>query len=158
MLGGVLTVGSADLKAGSTTLMQLVGSGSGAGTAGIDYDRMVVTTSGFLSYGGTLDLSFANSLNFADGTTFDLFSFSGAPNRGFSSVVSSGSGTYSGLTFAGLSGVWTAIVGSQQLTFTESTGQLSFMAAVPEPSTWASVLTGIGIGGWISRRRRHRKD
>jgi hypothetical protein len=157
-LGGVLTVGSADLKAGSTTLMQLVGSGSGAGTAGIDYDRMVVTTSGFLSYGGTLDLSFANSLNFADGTTFDLFSFSGAPNRGFSSVVSSGSGTYSGLTFARLSGVWTAIVGSQQLTFTESTGQLSFMAAVPEPSTWASVLTGIGIGGWISRRRRHRKD
>ena len=158
MLGGVLTVGSADLKAGSTTLMQLVGSGSGAGTAGIDYDRMVVTTSGFLSYGGTLDLSFANSLNFADGTTFDLFSFSGAPNRGFSSVVSSGSGTYSGLTFAGLSGVWTAIVGSQQLTFTESTGQLSFMAAVPEPSALASVLTGIGIGGWISRRRRHRKD
>lgn len=154
MLGGVLTVGSADLKAGSTTLMQLVGSGSGAGTAGIDYDRMVVTTSGFLSYGGTLDLSFANSLNFADGTTFDLFSFSGAPNRGFSSVVSTGSGTYSGLTFTGLSGVWTALVGSQQLTFTESTGQLSFMAAVPEPSTWASVLAGIGIGGWFSRRRQ----
>jgi hypothetical protein len=157
-LGGVLTVGSADLKAGSTTLMQLVGSGSGAGTAGIDYDRLVVTTSGFLSYGGTLDLSFANSLNFADGTTFDLFSFSGAPNRGFSSVVSTGSGTYSGLTFTGLSGVWTALVGSQQLTFTESTGQLSFMAAVPEPSTWASVLAGIGIGGWFSRRRRYRKD
>jgi hypothetical protein len=49
-------------------------------------------------------------------------------------------------------------VGSQQLTFTESTGQLSFMAAVPEPSTWASVLAGIGIGGWFSRRRRYRKD
>ena len=155
-LGGVLTVGSADLKAGSTTLMQLVGSGSGAGSAGIDYDRFLVTISGFLSYGGTLDLSFANSLNFADGTTFDLFGFSGAPNRGFSSVVSTGSGTYSGLTFTGLSGVWTAVAGSQQLTFTESTGQLSFIAAVPEPSTYAMALTGLACGGYSLFRRRKR--
>jgi hypothetical protein len=134
--------------------MQIVGSGSGAGTAGVDYDRLVVTTSSLLSYGGTLDLSFANTLDFADGTTFDLFNFSGVPNRGFNSVVSTGSGTYSGLTFTGLGGVWTALAGSQQLTFTESTGQLSFMAAVPEPSTWASLLAGIGIAGWFSRRRQ----
>jgi autotransporter-associated beta strand protein len=153
-LGGVLFVASADLQAGSTTLMQIVGSGSGAGTAGVDYDRLVVTTSSLLSYGGTLDLSFANTLDFADGTTFDLFNFSGVPNRGFNSVVSTGSGTYSGLTFTGLGGVWTALAGSQQLTFTESTGQLSFMAAVPEPSTWASLLAGIGIAGWFSRRRQ----
>jgi hypothetical protein len=71
-------------------------------------------------------------------------------------VVSTGSGTYSGLTFTGLSGVWTAVAGSQQLTFTESTGQLSFIAAVPEPSTYAMALTGLACGGYSLFRRRKR--
>ncbi len=152
---GLLTVGSLDLQAGSTTLMQIIGVGITAGTAGTDYDKLAITTAGGLGYGGTLDLDFANTATFADGTTFDLFGFTGSPTGTFSSVNSTGTGSYGGLTFAGVGGVWTATLGNQLLRFTEATGQLQVLAtAVPEPSTWAMALMGAGFAGWMARRRK----
>ena len=159
---GLLTVGSLDLQAGSTTLMQIIGVGSAAGAVGTDYDKLVITTAGGLGYGGTLDLDFANTVSFADGTTFDLFGFTGSATGDFSSVVSTGSGSYSGLNFLGVGGVWTALVGSQTLTFSELSGLLSFQnssAPVPEidPTSFGSALTLlIGSLGLLERRARRR--
>ncbi|MBU6222801.1 MAG: autotransporter-associated beta strand repeat-containing protein, partial [Planctomycetes bacterium] len=75
---GLFTIGGLSASAGGTTLLDIIGSGTGAGTAGIDYDKLLVTGSGGLGYGGTLTLSFANASDFADGTTFDLFGFTGS--------------------------------------------------------------------------------
>ena len=157
---GLLTVGSLDLQASSTTLMQIIGVGSAAGTAGTDYDKLAITSAGGLGYGGMLDLNFTNTAPFADGTTFDLFGFSGTPTGDFSSVVSTGSGSYGGLTFFGVGGVWTALLGDQKLTFSELSGLLSFeTTAVPEidPSSFGSALTLlIGSLGLLERRTRRR--
>ncbi|MEI8320104.1 MAG: autotransporter-associated beta strand repeat-containing protein, partial [Planctomycetia bacterium] len=109
---GILTVSSLDLIGGSTTRMQLIGAGNLAGTAGTDYDKLVISTAGGLRYGGILDLDFANTATFDDGTTFDLFGFTGSTLGGFGSVISSGRGSYGGLTFSGVGGVWTALFGS----------------------------------------------
>ncbi len=158
---GLLTVGSLDLRAGSTTLMQIIGAGNLAGTAGTAYDKLVISTAGGLGYGGTLDLDFANTTTFADGTTFDLFGFTGSTLGRFGSVSSTGSGSYGGLTFSGLDGVWTALFGSQQLTFSELTGQLRFTtSSVPEidPATGSSALSLIaGVVALIEQRRRRAK-
>ena len=157
---GLLTVASLDLLEGSTTLMQIVGAGSSAGTAGTDYDKVVVTTAGGLGYGGTLDLDFMNTVPFANGTTFDLFGFSGSTLGHFSSVRSTGNGSYYLLTFSGVGGVWTAIFGSQLITFSELTGQLRFTlnsASVPEldPATGSSVFSLVaGVLAMIEQRRR----
>ena len=159
---GILTVASLDLIAGSTTLMQITGAGNLAGTAGTDYDQLVISTAGGLGYGGTLSLDFANTATFADGTTFDLLSFTGSTLRNFGAVTSTGSGSYGGLTFSGVEGVWTALFGSQQLTFSELTGQLRFTtnSAVPEidPATGSSALSLIaGVVALIEQRRRRAK-
>ena len=159
---GLLTVGSLDLQAGSTTLMQIIGVGSAAGNAFTDYDKLAITTGGGLGYGGTLDLNFANTATFADGTTFDLFGFTGPATGDFSSVVSTGSGSYGGLNFTGLGGVWTALFGGQQITFSELTGELRFQngsSPVPEidPTSFGSALTLlIGSLGLLERRARRR--
>jgi fibronectin-binding autotransporter adhesin len=159
---GILTVSSLDLIGGSTTRMQLIGAGNLAGTAGTDYDKLVISTAGGLRYGGILDLDFANTATFDDGTTFDLFGFTGSTLGGFGSVISSGRGSYGGLTFSGVGGVWTALFGSQQLTFSELTGQLRFTtnSAVPEidPATGSTALSLIaGVVALIEQRRRRAK-
>ena len=154
---GLLTVGSLDLEVGSSTFMQIFGSGSAAGTAGTDYDQIAISTPSGLGYGGTLDIDFANTVNFANITTFNLFRFLGSASGGFGSVVTTGSGRYAGLTLTdnGL-GIWTGVAldGSQTLTFSQSTGQLQIAKAVPEPSTWAMALTAAGFAGWTARRRK----
>lgn len=156
---GILTVGSLELQAGSTSLLEIVGLGGGAGLAGVDYDQILVTTSGGLGYGGTLDLRFSNSASFADGTTFDLFSFTGSDTNFFDYVISSGAGAYSGLSFTGVGGVWTTSAPGQTITFTESTGRLVFTnsSSVPEidPSGLASVMALVaGALGMLERRSR----
>jgi fibronectin-binding autotransporter adhesin len=159
---GILTVASLDLIAGSTARMQIIGAGNLAGAAGTDYDKLVISTAGGLGYGGTLSLDFANTATFADGTTFDLLSFTGSTLRNFGAVTSTGSGSYGGLTFSGVEGVWTALFGGQQLTFSELTGQLRFTtnSAVPEidPATGSSALSLIaGVVALIEQRRRRAK-
>jgi hypothetical protein len=134
--------------------MQIIGAGNLPGTAGIDYDKIVVSDTGGMGYGGALSIDFANLVAFEQDSIFDLFQFTGSPTGGFSSVVSTGTSTYGGLTFSGVSGVWTALAGSQQLTFSEQTGKLQLTAAVPEPSSWTMVLVGVGYACCMSRRRK----
>jgi hypothetical protein len=88
----------------------------------------------------------------------------GVESRGVESrgVESIGSGGYAGLVFSGIGGVWTAISGSQLLTFSELTGQLRFTtnSAVPEidPATGSSALSLIaGVVALLEQRRRRAK-
>ena len=153
-----------DLQAGSTTVMEIDGSGSGAGTAGTDYDLIVVTSPGVLDYGGTLDLVFGNLVPFADGTVFDLFSFGSKVNF-FAQVMSSGIGSYAGLNFSGSGGVWTSSAAGQTITFSESTGQLLFTNSSPtpgipeiDPASLGSVVALVaGALGLVERRSRRRR-
>jgi autotransporter-associated beta strand protein len=158
---GVLAAAALDLQAGSTTLMEVIGSGSSAGTAGTagtNYDQVQITTSGGVTYGGSLNLNFGNSTTFLNGTVFDLFAFTGSPIGHFSSVVSSGTGLYANSSFSRTGGTWTSTIGDQLLSFSELTGRLSFaIAAVPEivPTTGGSALSLVaGVLAIIEQRRR----
>ena len=156
---GLLSVGTLDLLAGSTSLMQIVGDGSGgAGTAGTGYDSLTIATSSGLSYGGSLDLEFSNGMAFLDDTFFEIFAFSGFSNGQFDSVFASGTGIYAGANFSGTGGIWTSLIGEQRLTFSELTGRLTF-TAVPEidPATGGSVLSLVtGMLAILEQRRRRR--
>ncbi|HEY9249028.1 MAG TPA: autotransporter-associated beta strand repeat-containing protein [Rariglobus sp.] len=143
---GVLTVGSLNLAAGSTTSLEIGGAVRGAG-----YDGITVGTTSGLTYGGTLSLAFTSTL--ADLDTLDLFSFTGTAGGAFTSVVSTGS--YAG-TWTDGSGVWTFTGNDRLLTFDLSTGDLSVVASVvPEPSTYALFggALALAFAGWRSRRR-----
>jgi autotransporter-associated beta strand protein len=155
---GLLSVSALDLLAGSTSLMQIDGDGSGgAGTAGTDYDSLAISTSGGLSYGGSLELEFGNGSEFLNGTLFELFAFSGSAAGHFDSVFSSGTGVYAGAGFSGAGGIWTSLIGEQRLTFSELTGRLTVTSAVPEidPATGGSALSLVaGMLAILERRRR----
>ena len=155
---GALAAAALDLQAGSTTLMQVIGSGSSAGVAGTDYDQVRITTSGGLTYGGSLDLDFASSTKFLNGTVFDLFAFTGASIGDFSSVFTTGTGLYSGYSLSGAGGIWTTTIGDQLLSFSELTGRLTISAgAVPEidPAMGANALSLVaGVLAMLEQRRR----
>jgi len=159
---GDLTVGSLLLggsNSTATTLMDIQGSGSQAGTAGINYDSLVVSNPGGLTYGGTLGLNFWNTQTFSDWTVFHLFDFTGTAHEDFESVTSLAAvgNVYGGLVFngPGVSGAWTAEVGNgQSVVFYEATGSL---VVVPEPSTILGAVLGIGMAAWRYRRQRHLK-
>ena len=139
------------LASSATTIMEIVA----AGTAGVDYDTVVVDAAGGLTYGGTLSLMFSDSSPFADGTTLHLFAFSGVPSGGFSSLATAGGGDYANLTFAPVGdGTWasSATPGGQYLEFSPLTGNL---VIVPEPSTVVSfgIAAGLAIGlRWCRRK------
>ena len=145
------------------TLMEVIGSGASAGTAGTDYDQIQITTRGGLSYGGSLSLDFATVTKLLNGTFFELFAFSGTPGGRFSSVSSTGSGLYAGSNFSGVDGIWTTTIGDQLLSFSELTGRLTFTSsggAVPEidPATGASALSLVaGVLAMLEQRRRAAK-
>jgi len=161
---GILTVNSLSLTGSAFTLIEIAGSGSTAGVAGTDYDQVVVTAADSLSFGGTLDLDFGGRTSLlAQGTTFQLFSFSGTTSGDFTTIRTvDASGTYAGLTFsqsAYVAGEWTTGIiagsGNQYLVFSENTGRL---VALPEPSAVAMAALGAGLAGWqtwrASRRRK----
>ncbi|MEI7861688.1 MAG: autotransporter-associated beta strand repeat-containing protein, partial [Planctomycetota bacterium] len=155
-VGSLMLGGSAST---ATTLMDIHGSGNQAGTAGINYDSLVVSNPGGLTYGGTLGLNFWNTQTFSDWTVFHLFDFTGTAHEDFESVTSLAAvgNVYGGLIFngPGVSGAWTADVSNgQSLVFYEATGSL---VVVPEPSTIIGAVVGIGLAAWRYRRLRHLK-
>ena len=159
---GALAAAALDLQFGSTMFMEVIGSGSGAGVAGINYDQIQITTSGGLTYGGSLNLDFGNSTKFLNGTGFDLFAFTGASIGDFSSVFTTGTGLYSGYSLSGAGGIWTTTIGDQLLSFSELTGRLTISAgAVPEidPAMGANALSLVaGVLAMVEQRRRKRAD
>ena len=159
---GQLFLSAINLQGGSMTLLEVLGNGANAGVAGTNYDQVQVSTSGGLTYGGGLNLNFGNSTKFLNGTFFDLFDFSGSPNGNFSTVVTTGSGLYAGVSFSGSGGIWTRTIDDQLLTFSELTGRLTFSSsAVPEidPATGGSALSLVaGVLGMLEQRRRRRRS
>jgi hypothetical protein len=156
-----LTLTQLSLQPGGGCVMVIAGSGSTAGIAGVNYAHVQTTASFGLDYGGGgLALTFFNTTDFADGTTFDLFSFNGAPTGTLAAIYtyySLASSSYRNAIFTSDgNGVWTSqqLANNQQLKFTEATGQLAVLAAVPEPATWAMATVGAGFLGWMARRRR----
>ena len=154
---GTITTTSLTLTGSATTVMEIVGVTSGTqslpGTAGTDYDALVVQTAGGLTYGGALSIGFSNTNPFATGTTFDLFHFTGVPTADFASIASAGSGVYANLSFSKhADGTWYSpdTAGGQYLRFFHSTGDL---VVVPEPATWVTAALGVGIA--LAARRRH---
>lgn len=158
---GLLTVGSLLLTGSSSTRMEIVGSGTTAGAAGTGYDQLLVTSANGITFGGVLELDFGNrSSLFAEGTIFQLFSFSGTASGDFTTIRTiDGSGSYANLTFSpspDVPGEWTTGViagsGGQSLVFSENTGRL---VALPEPSAVVMAAVGAGVAGWraVSRRR-----
>ncbi len=161
---GALAAAALDLQTGSTTFMEVIGSGAAAGTAGADYDQIQVSTSGGLTYGGSLDLAFGNSTKFLNGTVFDLFAFTGVAIGDFSTVFTTGTGLYAGKNLSGAGGIWTTTIGDQLLSFSELTGRLTFSSsggAVPEidPAMGASAMSLVaGVLAMLEQRRRKRAE
>lgn len=159
---GKLTVASLALSGTTTTVLELVGSGSGAGTAGVDYDQVVITDTSGLSYGGALLLNLDQvSAPFAAGTIFHLFSFSGSAAGNFTSMQTTAGGVYSSLAFSQLhenANEWTSTVapgtGGQYLVFSRSAGTV---VVVPEPSSVGLLAIGAAVAA-VARRSARRKS
>lgn len=141
---GELTVGSLALNATSTTLMEINDI-----VRGTSYDGITITGSNGLTYGGVLSLVFGNGSAFTDNTSFNLFSFTGSPAGGFSSVTSSG--FYAGTWTNNNDGTFNLQKDSQTLTFTQATGAV---VVVPEPGAFVIAGVGMILAGWKLARRR----
>jgi autotransporter-associated beta strand protein len=139
---GVLTLGSVVLDAASNTAIDISGP-----VRGTDYDGVNITTSGGLTYGGTLSLSFGSLIG--NDSTLDIFNFTGPSSGNYSSVLSTGS--YAGLWTSLGSGTFQLVSGTQTLTFSQSTGDI---IVVPEPAAFALVGAGVTLVSWVVRRRR----
>ncbi|MEY2878193.1 MAG: hypothetical protein RLZZ15_573, partial [Verrucomicrobiota bacterium] len=134
---GTLTIaGNLTLQGSSQLIIELGGLGPGG-----DYDVLAVT--GTATLAGGLALTFVN---------------------GFGATVNAGN-TFTFLTSSGLSGVFanaptngarlgtTDGLGSFQVNYGVNNVSLSNFVPVPEPSTWALLLTGLGAVALVARRR-----
>ena len=145
---GILTFSNAvTLETGSATVIEI----NGATTRGTDYDG--VNFNGSLTVnGGTLTFNISTAI--ANGSTLNIFDGSSLTSA-LTSVSVTGVGGYTGpLTYNG-STAYVGTFGSQTVTFTLASGDLSFAAAsiIPEPSSYA-VLLGAAILGLATFRRR----
>jgi autotransporter-associated beta strand protein len=140
---GQISIASLVLQPSSTVFMEMTGT-----TAVTQYDRISLT--GGLTYDGTLQLDL--SQNFADNTTFNLFSGFTSASGNLAGIVSSGS-FYNGLAFTRTDNLWksTAAPNGQTLEFNQTTGNL---VIVPEPGAIALAAIGIAAAAWSLRRRK----
>ena len=131
---GTVMLGSGfmlDLSSSSTSVFEITSPAFTAGT----FD--LVNGDGSVVYGGILNLAFSGG-SYADGTdVLQLFANTGGRSGNFSAVNATG------------------LAAGQSATFNPTTG---FITVVPEPSTCASLLTGLACGGYsLLRRRRLRQ-
>lgn len=143
-VGALTFTGALTLATGSTTAFELNGT-----TRGTDYDGLNIT--GLTTFGGTLELDFGST--FADGTTLDLFALGGAPAGSFDFIT--GTGIYAG-SFTNDGDLWTMVSGGKLLSFSESTGDLTF-SAVPEPATSVALAGAAALMIVAWRRGRGRR-
>ena len=135
---GALTItGDLTLLATATSRFEI-----GGVVAGTQYDT--INVSGIAALNGTLELKFVN--NFAPTVqSTDTFT-----------LVNAGTltGTFANVTTTGFRLATTDGLGSFAVNFSGSALTLSNFVPVPEPSTWALLLTGLGLIVVLARRRR----
>jgi len=137
---GIFTVaGNLGLQDGSTTRIEIAGSGRGAGFDGID-------VGGVLSYGGVLVFDF---LVASGPGLLEIFAGFSSIDGNFSAVTISGAFS-AALSRSGQ--VWAGQDGLTAFQFDQSTGALT-LAAVPEPGIAA--LLGLGLAFVFRALRRH---
>jgi hypothetical protein len=160
--GTVTNKGVLELSAGETITgnfdqtksgeLDFIVSGDGAG----DYGALDVT--GLATLGGLFAIDLEDGLSLSAGESFDLMTFAGVKSD-FSSLSFDGSRCSEGATdvwsCSNLSGLSLAEVFSRNgLELEVVTG--GFPSPVPEPSTWAMLLIGLGslgyAGRWVSRK------
>ncbi len=136
---GQLTIaGNLTLLNTSTTLFELGGTTQGTG-----YDFLNVT--GTAALDGTLQLKFVN--NFASTVQpTDTFTLLTAASR---------TGTFTNLPTRGLRLFTTDGLGSFEVSFSSTSLSLANFVPVPEPSTWALLITGTLLVVVQLRRRCH---
>ncbi len=134
---GLLTItGNLTLLGTATTLFEIGGT-----TAGTQYDR--INVSGTAALAGTLTLTFING-----------FAATVLPSDTFTLVSAAAlTGTFANVTTNGLRLTTTDGLGSFQVNFTGTALTLSNFTPVPEPSTWALLLLGLGALMILARRR-----
>lgn len=117
-----------DLTLGSgSTLDLLLAGGSGS----------LLDVLGRATFGGLLSLSFIDGFSFGSLGLYDLISFG------------SYDGMFSSYAFLGLLSGYTA-----ELLYTSSGLRVQIAAAVPEPATYALLLTALAMAGWTTHRRK----
>ena len=152
---GVITLdsqgGGGTVNLAGTTLMEIWGTTRGANPG---YDAVDVTNSTMLNFGGILQLDL--NQQFADDTTFDLFSTLGGSTlaQNFTGVTVTGA-FYTGLTWSQAGAVWKSsnTTGGQSLEFSSATGQF---VIVPEPAALALLSAGVALLGVRLVRRCYR--
>jgi fibronectin-binding autotransporter adhesin len=140
---GLLTVGSLDLNANASTILEVNGLDRGALADG--YDAVGINPGGSIDLAGALSFAFGNLSAFANNSEFDLFSFTTTSTGDFASVTSSG--FYAG-TWSKTGDIWSLSDAGQTLNFSEATGNLT---VIPEPR--ATLLGGLGMFALLRRRR-----
>jgi fibronectin-binding autotransporter adhesin len=140
---GLLSVGSLNLNANSSTTLEINGTDRGALTDG--YDAVGVGTGGSIDLAGALSFVFGNVSAFANNTVFDLFSFDTTSTGDFTGVTSTG--FYTG-TWGKTGDIWSLTDEGQTLNFSEVTGNLT---VIPEPK--AAILGVLGLLALLRRRR-----
>ncbi len=132
------------------TIMEIDGNaGAGVASGHDDVNLTGVGALGVLTTGGTLTLDIGTT--FGTGIySWDLFDFASETGT-FSSV--SLADQYTG-SLTNTSGVWDLTSGGNTWQFTEATGVLGLTVAIPEPSTYAMLLGGLGLLAFLRRRSK----
>ena len=137
--GSLNVSGNFTLAGTATTQMEIAGNG---GVAGIDFDR--ITANGILTYGGALTISSYNGYDLTKASSYDLFDFA-SKSGDFSSV------TVNSVLLSKNGNIWSDA--SSAYSFDETSGVLS-VTLVPEPATYAMILSGLGMLGLLRRKIR----
>jgi hypothetical protein len=140
---GTLGIDGSFVQRAAGTLRALIG-GTAAGQSSL------IAVSGPISLAGTLELGTVNGYSFAAGDSLTLLTF--APG--------SLTGSFDNVVYGALASLGTGpAIGAGLLLdvhYNNNLGnvQLSVTTAVPEPANWALILSGLGLVGWVARRRK----
>lgn len=151
--GSIVSGSALTISAGATfdvSAKSAYALGSGGTTIGID------AGSGGWFNAGSAALTFGNglTLNFSTSTpagSYKLFDF-GSQSGDFSSITMTGSIT--GDLSLISADTWAGTAGGYNFSFSEATGVLSVSAAIPEPTTFATLAGALTLGLAAWRRRR----